>query len=454
MVEGKTVFTVGNLIRHLNEMFDSAYRRVCVRGEVASMTQASSGHWYFGLKDESAQIKAVMFRQRNVLTGFVPKIGDQVEVVAQLAVYEQRGDLQLIIESLKKAGQGELFEQFQKLKVKLMQEGLFDADRKKRLPAYPFSLGVVTSQQAAALADVKQALLRRCSHIQYTVYHTAVQGVGVEEQIAQTLARADLAQHDVLILCRGGGSLEDLWTFNTESVVRAVARCQTPIVVGVGHETDVTLAEFAADVRAATPTAAAELISQPTEQILTKLGVLSNRLKIGFMHQLQAKEQRVDCAELSLLSPREYVSVLAGRVELVAAKLRPCLQGSVSRAESVLQLLMQRRLSYIGQGLRQWDETLASQLALVKQAWALGAAQQVAQLERLAGVLEAVSPERTLERGYAYLQTEGGEGDSALVSSVAQVTEGQHLRARLSDGELKVSVLSSSPESKSRKEQS
>lgn len=453
MVEEKTVFTVGHLIRHLNETFHVAYRGVCVRGEVASITRASSGHWYFGLKDDCAQIKAVMFRQRNVLTGFLPQVGDQVEVLAQLAVYEQRGDLQLIVDSMKKAGQGGLFEQFLRLKAKLMQEGLFDADRKKILPKYPFSLGVVTSQQAAALADVKQALSRRCPHVQYTVYHTAVQGVGAEDQIVQALVHADLAQHDVLILCRGGGSLEDLWAFNTEPVVRAVARCRTPIVVGVGHETDVTLAEFAADVRAATPTAAAELASPSTEQMLSVLEGQSHRLRVGLIQQLQARTQRVDCAELGLLSPNEYLSGLAGRVELASAKLSPCLQRSVSRSEALLQLLMQRRLGVIGQRVQRFGEILAVQSSLLKRVWVLGQAQQASQLARLAGILEAVSPERVLERGYTYLQIDRDGSEAEVVSSVEQVRVGQHLRARLSDGELSVSVLSSVSERDHRKEQ-
>ena len=287
MVDLKTVFSVSQFARHLNEYFRTEFGAIRIHGEVASFTKASSGHWYFGLKDSTAQLKAVMFRQRNILAGFLPAVGDKVEVLAQLAMYEQRGELQLIVDVIKKAGQGNLHEQYLQLKARMSQEGLFDLNRKKPVPSVVFNLGVVTSLQAAALADVKQALGRRAPHVDYTVYHTAVQGEQAAAQIIDALQKADAAGHEVLILCRGGGSLEDLWSFNIEAVVRAVATCKTPVVVGVGHESDVTLAEFAADLRAATPTAAAELISKPTQELLTQVQNLHNNLRRALRHRAQ-----------------------------------------------------------------------------------------------------------------------------------------------------------------------
>lgn len=437
MIDLKTVFSVSQFARQLNDHFRTQFGAIRIQGEIASFTKASSGHWYFALKDDAAQLKAVMFRQRNVLAGFLPVVGEKVEVLAQLAMYEQRGELQLIVDVVKKAGQGNLHEQYLKLKARLAQEGLFDSGRKKQPPSVVFNLGVVTSLQAAALADVQQALARRAPHVKYTVYHTAVQGDLAPGQIIDALLKADAAGHEALILCRGGGSLEDLWSFNVEAVVRAVAACKTPIVVGVGHESDITLSEFAADLRAATPTAAAELISRPTQELLAELQGLHSSLRRALRHRAQLLVQQVDRAELGLLTPKAYVNALEARL-IGALERLPRLVGRHVRHHTDLIENFGQSLSYeIRVGQDKADRESTSLAELLKNSQQRRLISLDATLQRLGSVVEAVSPQRTLERGYAFLQPElGGE----VVRSVKQISAGDQLRATLSDGEILVNV--------------
>ena len=437
MIDLKTVFSISQLARHLNDHLRHEFGAIRIHGEVASFTRASSGHWYLALKDESAQMKAVMFRQRNVLAGFFPAVGDKLEVLAQLAMYEQRGELQLIIEVMKKAGQGNLHEQYLQLKTKLTQEGLFESARKRPLPSVVFNLGVITSLQAAALADVKQALARRAPHVEYSVYHTAVQGEQAAAQIIEALRKADSAGHEALILCRGGGSLEDLWSFNMEAVVRAVAACKTPIVVGVGHETDVTLAEFAADLRAATPTAAAELISRPTRELLTEIQGLHVGLRKALRHRAQTLVQRVDRAELGLLTPTAYLHALESRLNNASSRLPRLVEHSFRREANSVQALWESislEMNAVQVSANRGAQSLESRLMGAQRR---GIAVLDSRLDRLDSVVEAVSPQRTLERGYAFLQPQHGD---AVIRSVMDVEPGAALRATLSDGEILVNV--------------
>ena len=437
MVDFKTVFSVSQFARHLNEHFRTEFGPIRIQGEVASFTKASSGHWYFGLKDSTAQLKAVMFRQRNILAGFLPAVGDKVEVLAQLAMYEQRGELQLIVDVMKKAGQGNLHEQYLQLKARLSQEGLFDLNRKKPVPSVVFNLGVVTSLQAAALADVKQALARRAPHVDYTVYHTAVQGEQAAAQIIDALQKADAAGHEVLILCRGGGSLEDLWSFNIEAVVRAVAACKTPIVVGVGHESDVTLAEFAADLRAATPTAAAELISKPTQELLAQVQNLHNNLRRALRHRAQLLVQQVDRAEMRLLTPTAYVNALESKIQNASSRMPRLVQRHLQQHETAVSNRGQALNLEMGKALVSANQRSEFAAVAMRTAQNRHLTAMEGRLQHLGAVVEAVSPQRTLERGYAFLQPEVGD---EVVRSVEQVNNGDSLRATLADGEIVVNV--------------
>ncbi len=442
MIDFKTVFSVSEFAKSLNDHLRSEFGSVRIQGEVAAFTRATSGHWYFTLKDPSAQLRLVMFRQKNVLAGFSPALGDKVEVLAQLGMYEPRGELQLIVDVIKKAGQGNLHEQFLKLKAKLAAQGVFDQARKKPVPAVVFNLGVITSLQAAALADVKQALARRAPHIAYTVYHTAVQGEQAGGQIIEALRRADAAGHDALVLCRGGGSMEDLWCFNEEAVVLAVAGCRTPIVVGVGHESDVTLAEFAADLRAATPTAAAELISVPTRDLQLQIDVLARRFRRGASHRLELLAQQIDRAELGLLTPTGYVDALQARLNSASARLPVAVQRQFNGLDQLLDVATERLVQEVSRAQRHGIVQADRHAESLKRTLRQRLRQVDMAVDRLSGMVDAVSPQRTLDRGYAYLRA--NSIGQPVVRSVDQMAPGDTLTATVSDGELVLNVIDKS----------
>src|SRR5690606_14435132 len=258
--------------RAVARLLERSFPLAWVSGEVSNFARAASGHWYFTLKDEAAQVRAVMFKGRAQHAGFTPREGDKVEVRALVTLYAPRGDYQLNVETIRRAGVGNLYEAFLQLKDKLAKEGLFDADKKRPLPAFARTIGVVTSLQAAALRDILTTLRRRAPHVRVILYPAPVQGEGAGEKIAHMINTASRrAECEVLLVCRGGGSIEDLWAFNHESVARAMAACTMPVISGVGHETDFTIADFAADLRAPTPTAAAELAVTPREDWLAEL---------------------------------------------------------------------------------------------------------------------------------------------------------------------------------------
>lgn len=440
IMERKTPLSVSELSAHLNQILRSNLPVARVVGEISQLTRASSGHWYLTLKDDSAQIKAVMFRQRNVLVGFIPQLGDQVEILAQVGVYEPRGDLQLTIETLKRAGQGSLFEQFVKLKEKLTAEGLFDNAHKRELPQYVFRVGVITSLQAAALADIRRALQRRVPHIQYHVHHTLVQGEGAASAIVKALKDADARCYDVLILARGGGSLEDLWSFNEEPVVRQVFACQTPIVVGVGHESDFTLAELAADLRAATPTAAVEVISRSTAELLGDIEYRFERMQVLWNRHIQRQMQRVDRAELSLVTPEKYLERMGQRTEKAWSLLR---QSTINRVDKMARFTNQFKLD-LQRGMAQ--AVRGSQLKVQNQSAQLSGhrinleRKEELRLQKLEAVLQALSPQRNLEKGYAFIQMPSPDGAGRVITSVSQTAEGGILEATLADGKLMLEV--------------
>ncbi len=304
------VWGVAALIHAVSDALAARFAVCTIRGEISGFSRASSGHCYLSLKDAeggSALIRCAMFRRAASLLDFAPADGQLVEVRGRLAVYEPRGELQFVIESMQRAGAGALFEQFLKLKTRLEAEGLFDPQRKRPLPRFPRRVGVVTSLGAAALHDVLTALARRAPHVEVIVYPSLVQGVEAPATIVSAIETAgQRAEVDVLIVCRGGGSLEDLWAFNDERVVRAIVACPLPVLCGVGHETDVSLADFAADVRAPTPTAAAELVSPTQEEGLAMLAGVAS-VMTRRMHQvldIQAQVLAKTRARLELLESR------------------------------------------------------------------------------------------------------------------------------------------------------
>ena len=297
----REVLSVGDLNRAIASSLEAQFDTVLVSGEISNFKAYDSGHWYFSLKDDEGQIRCVMFRGRNSQVGFMPQSGDLVEVSASLGMYVPRGDVQLTIQGLRKAGMGGLYEAFLKLKAKLTKEGLFDLERKREIPSHPRAIGIITSPQAAALKDVLSTLQRRSPHIPIVIYPTLVQGPDAPTGIISAIQNANQeAAVDVILLVRGGGSIEDLWAFNDEQLAYAIAGSVIPIVSGVGHETDVTIADFVADLRAPTPTGAAELSAPRKDQLLQELATIEQALYQRLMQRVEREAQTLDQLALRL----------------------------------------------------------------------------------------------------------------------------------------------------------
>lgn len=425
------------MCRAVADALEARFNPVVVRGELSGFSRASSGHCYFSLKDESAQVRCAMFRRAASLLDFSPRDGELVELRGRLGIYEPRGDLQLIVESMSRAGQGALFEQFLKLKAKLEAQGLFDVARKRSLPVLPRGIGVVTSLGAAALHDVTSALQRRAPHIPVVVAPALVQGANAPAELIQALSNlyrltpqgrlaVDFTAQgqgapslsapiiDVILLVRGGGSMEDLWAFNDEQLVRSLTQSPVPIVCGVGHETDFTLADFAADLRAPTPTAAAELVAQPREVWLGAVEGLAQRLRDAAYRHIDQRSQQLDLTASRLGRP----SALVGRQRLQ-------LSSNAQRLHLfTLQLLKQRQ-----QELQRLQDSLPD-------AMGRGLSHADERLQRASLRLGLLDPTLVLQRGYAWLRNRDGD----TINSVRQVRGGQPLRATLADGELDLTV--------------
>src|SRR6478672_5557657 len=333
------VLTVSALNQAVARMLERNFPLAWVSGEVSNFTRAASGHWYFTLKDEAAQVRAVMFRGRAQFAGFTPREGDKVEVRALVTLYGARGDYQINVEAIRRAGVGALYEAFMRLKERLGNEGLFDQERKRPLPLFARTVGIVTSLQAAALRDVLTTLRRRAPHVAVILYPTPVQGEGSAQKIAQAIAAASLrAECDVLLVCRGGGSIEDLWSFNEEAVARAIAGCAMPVVSGVGHEIDFTIADFAADLRAPTPTAAAELVSPDRAELLKRVEQMEVRLARRMGGALQEQLYRAQRADqrLTHLHPSRRLQQHAQRLDELIERLSRIPRPRIDRLRALL----------------------------------------------------------------------------------------------------------------------
>ena len=415
----RQVWCVAALLNAVADALGARFGACAVRGEISGFARAASGHCYFNLKDaERAEgaLRCCLFRRSAGLVDFAPADGQLVDLRGRLGVYGPRGELQLIVESMQRAGAGPLYEQFLRLRARLQEEGLFEAGAKRTLPQYPRRVGVVTSLGAAALHDVLTALARRAPNVEVVVYPSQVQGADAPAALCEAIALAgDRAEVDVLIVCRGGGSLEDLWAFNDERVVRAVRGAVMPVLCGVGHETDVSLAELAADLRAPTPTAAAELAAPARDFLVEALDARANALGRRMADTLDQHAQRLDRAALRLSRPTEAARRHGQRLGLLAHRL----EAGVRRAREVREA-----------GHAQIEGRL-------RRAASVALAQQGAHVRALRSRLDALDPRRVLARGYALLTGPGGHA----VTSVAQVAVGTPLRAQLGDGSLGVSVL-------------
>lgn len=344
------VISVSRLLRRAREVVERQFPLMWVGGEISALRPASSGHLYFVLKDGDAQVDCILFRSRAALLDWTPREGMRVEVRALVTLYEPRGRFQLNVDSMRQAGLGPLYERFLRLKAKLEREGLFDAAAKRACPAHPHSIGVLTSLHAAALRDVLTTLARRNPSLPVIVYPVPVQGDGAAGRIARMLRTAnERAECDVLLLVRGGGSIEDLWQFNEEAVARAIRASRIPVVVGVGHETDFTIADFAADQRAPTPTAAAEFVSPSRAELLMRLGELAARATREALRRVAYAVQAVDALARRLVHPAERLRASRQLVAQLAARLAA---GTGRRLDSFLS-----RVALARSGLQSLDPT-------------------------------------------------------------------------------------------------
>jgi len=427
---GDGVIPVSALNRAIGAMLERNFPLSWISGEVSNFTRAASGHWYFSIKDAGAQIRCVMFRGRAQYAEFTPREGDRIEVRALVTMYEPRGELQLNVEAVRRTGQGRLYEAFLRLKAQLEAEGLFDPERKRSLPAHPRAIGIVTSLQAAALRDVLSTLARRAPHVRVILYPAPVQGAGSAEKLAAMVETANQrGEIDVLIVCRGGGSIEDLWAFNEEILARAIAESRVPVVSGVGHETDFTIADFAADLRAPTPTAAAELVSPQRAVLLRDLEQRHTQLSRVVRRSLEQRGQQLDWLARRLVSPaqrlarqREQLLQLAAR--LSSAGARPVRD---ARARFALAQLRWRRARPDAQRA----QSVVAQLAAgLRKGFSRRHEQRQAQLSELAAKTALLSPVRTFERGYAALLDAQGRA----VRSPAALKPGRTVTVYLADG--------------------
>ena len=435
-VRGKPqVWQVGALCRAIADALDARFNPVTVQGEISGFSRAASGHCYFSLKDASGQIRCAMFKRASSLANFSPRDGDLVEVRGRIDVYTPRGDLQLIVESLQQAGQGALFEQFLRLKAKLEAEGLFDPSRKRDLPLLPRKIGLVTSLGAAALHDVATALQRRVPHIPVVLSPASVQGANAPQEIIKALSKLyqyneqiqrleanlggdllsdKLPKIDVILLVRGGGSLEDLWAFNDEALARTIADSPIPIICGVGHETDFTMADFVADMRAPTPTAAAELVSESQQTWLVALDVMEDRLQSTTMRYLDSQNQHLDRVQARFGRPSSWLTKQRQELQSYSQHLKFAVKGQVASEKQ--QLASQQTL---------WPNQLKAALSRLKE-----------RLQRSERGLALLDPQLVLQRGYAWVTDEAGH----TVTSTRKMSLGQELQVQLSQGQAAVTV--------------
>lgn len=432
----RDILTVSELNQAVARLLEDSFDVSWVRGEVSNFTPAASGHWYFTLKDNGASVRAVMFRSRAAGVGFIPKSGDSIELKGRVTLYEARGEYQIQAEQMRRAGLGSLFEAFLALKNKLNAEGLFDPVNKRQIVEHPRAIGVITSLTAAALRDVLTALARRAPHVPIVIYPAQVQGAGAALQLRQALALAnDRQEVDTILLVRGGGSIEDLWSFNDEALARDIASSVIPVVSGVGHETDFTIADFVADLRAPTPTAAAELVCTARIELLERVERVQERLSLSMRRKFERLAQRLDRSAASLISPAQRLSHQAERLSGLLFRLRAASQRNQQQRFTLAEKVFARFQILL-------PDVSAESARLQRAMTALSACQRRLQTSRetslnaLEAQLRALSPVQTLSRGYAIVRTQEGR----VVRETSDVQNGETLGVDLARGSLTVKV--------------
>ena len=435
------IYSVSQLNQSVRLMLENQLGAVWLTGEISNFSQPVSGHWYLSLKDENAQVRCAMFRMKNLRVSFRPTNGMQVLVRANVSLYEPRGDYQLIIESMHLAGEGLLMQQFEALKLKLAAEGLFAQHLKKNLPHFSKAVGIITSKTGAALQDILHILQRRDPSLKIIIYPTAVQGKDAATDIAQMIELANQRQEvDVLIVGRGGGSLEDLWCFNEEMVARAIFHSHLPVISAVGHETDVTIADFVADVRAPTPSAAAELVSRNQTELLQQLQYRRQRLEIALDCLFAEKQQKLKHLSLRLHNqhPQAQLRIQQQLITQLSHRLQQTLRHHWQKtAENLTALSMRLYKNPLPLRLQQYEQQLAQLKVRLNSHMNLTLSLQQKQLAHLCGKLDSLSPLKVLARGYSIAQNQ----QNFTIRSLKDVNVGEQIKTRLPDGDIISQVI-------------
>lgn len=437
----RDTLSVSELNRKVRSTLETQFNHVWVEGEISNFSRPSSGHWYFTLKDSQAQIRCAMFRNRNSLIKPIPREGDKIAVRARVSLYEPRGDYQMIVEFMEAAGLGKLKQMFDALKERLNEEGLFDQSRKRPLPKTPQSIAIISSPTGAVVHDIVQVLKRRSPSILLTIIPTTVQGQDAPRQLIHALEKAEnIIQPDLIIIGRGGGSLEDLWGFNDELLARRLSRCEIPIISAVGHETDFSICDFVADVRAPTPSAAAELASPDTAYQQTTLEQMTARIHRTFKQTFTYKQNQLKQAQRNLKHPGEKIREWQQRCDICEQQLLRIIQRYTqerrqrlvhykkilsSASPSTNIALHQHKVAQFDKNL---TRCIQQKLRMQKQA-----------LAHAAQALDIMSPLATLKRGYTYVKNESG----VLLNSSKQCTANKNIKVVFHDGEIDAEVKSS-----------
>ncbi|WP_075185295.1 exodeoxyribonuclease VII large subunit [Teredinibacter haidensis] len=435
---GRQVLSVSELNRKAKQLLEIHLPLMWVEGEISNFSKPSSGHWYLTLKDENAQVRCAMFRNRNNQVRFTPKNGINVQVRARVSLYEGRGDYQLIIEHMEEAGFGILQKRYQELKQKLENEGLFDNDQKKPLPELPRHIAVITSPTGAAVRDVISVLERRFPAIPITVIPAAVQGDGAAQQLIEAI---DLAEKqgcfDAILLCRGGGSIEDLWAFNNEQLARRVFAAKTPIISAVGHEIDFTITDFVADLRAPTPSAAAEILSPDAQELEFAFKDFERRMTSRIEHLLNQCQQKLTHARQLMRHPGQKLQIWAQRLDLLDMRLNSAwvktFQNKRIKQDQIESRLNSQNPANTIRYSRDKIQELCQRLDLAMQHQVKD---KQAAFTKAASLLNIVSPLNTLNRGYAIAQNQRGN----IIRESAETEKGERLELMLSKGSLEVTV--------------
>ncbi|KUJ84292.1 exodeoxyribonuclease VII large subunit [Microbulbifer flavimaris] len=434
----RSVLSVSDLNREVKHLLESSVPLLWVSGEISNFAAPSSGHWYFTLKDARAQVRCAMFRGRNRSVRFRPENGREVLIRARVSLYEGRGEYQLIVEHMEEAGFGALMRQLEALKARLQAEGLFDPARKKPLPYLPANIGIVTSPTGAAVRDMIQVLGRRYPAAKIELWPVQVQGQGAAEQIASAIRRAgQLGRHDLLIVGRGGGSLEDLWPFNEEIVARALAECPIPTISAVGHETDTTIADLAADLRAPTPSAAAEIASANAAELLQTFTDTRQRLQRAIQLQLRHLRQQAQLTGNRIRHPREQLQNRAQRLDHLELRLKGAIRQDLQDRQRQLQLVTSAFAHlHPERELRDRQQQLAALSERLHRDICLQLERRRERLAQQSQLLHNVSPLNVLDRGYAIVR----DDKQQVIKRASSVRPGQRIHARLADGELSAIV--------------